>query len=66
MEYLDITHTIVPVNKYGCINPEDIDSAVRDDTGLITIMLANNEVGTVEPLQDIAKIAKKTQHPIPL
>ena len=59
LEYLDITHTIVPVNKYGCINPEDIDSAVRDDTGLITIMLANNEVGTVEPLQDIAKIAKK-------
>ena len=59
LEYLDITHTIVPVNKYGCINPEDIDSAVRDDTGLITIMLANNEVGTVEPLQDIAKISKK-------
>ena len=59
LEHLDITHTIVPVNKYGCVNPEDIDSAIRDDTGLITIMLANNEVGTVEPLQDIAKIAKK-------
>ena len=59
LEHLDITHTIVPVNKYGCVNPEDIDSAIKDDTGLITIMLANNEVGTVEPLQDIAKIAKK-------
>ncbi|SVA22813.1 uncharacterized protein METZ01_LOCUS75667 [marine metagenome] len=59
LEHLAITHTIVPVNKYGCVNPEDIDSAIRDDTGLITIMLANNEVGTVEPLQDIAKIAKK-------
>jgi len=59
LEHLAITHTIVPVNKYGCVNPEDIDLAIRDDTGLITIMLANNEVGTVEPLQDIAKIAKK-------
>jgi cysteine desulfurase len=59
LEHLAITHTIIPVNKYGCVNPEDIDSAIRDDTGLITIMLANNEVGTVEPLQDIAKIAKK-------
>jgi cysteine desulfurase len=59
LEHLYITHTIVPVNKYGCVNPEDIDSAIRDDTGLITIMLANNEVGTVEPLQDIAKVAKK-------
>ena len=59
LEHLSITHTIVPVNKYGCVNPEDIDSAIRDNTGLITIMLANNEVGTVEPLQDIAKITKK-------
>ena len=59
LEHLAITHTIVPVNKYGCVNPEDIDSAIRDDTGLITIMLANNEVGTVEPLQDIAKIAER-------
>jgi len=59
LEHLDIAHTIVPVNKYGCVNPEDIDSAIRDDTVLITIMLANNEVGTVEPLQDIARIAKK-------
>lgn len=59
LEHLGITHTIIPVNKYGLVNPEDIDAAIRDDTGLITIMLANNEVGTVEPLQDIAKIAKK-------
>ena len=59
LEPLSITHTVVPVNKYGCVNPEDIDSAIKDDTGLITIKLANNEVGTVEPLQDIAKIAKK-------
>jgi len=59
LEHLGIPHTIIPVNKYGWVNPEDIDAAIRDDTGLITIMLANNEVGTVEPLQDIAKIAKK-------
>lgn len=59
LEHLCITYTIIPVNKYGWVNPEDIDAAIRDDTGLITIMLANNEVGTVEPLQDIAKIAKK-------
>ena len=59
LEHLSITHTVVPVNNYGCVNPEDIDSAIKDDTGLITIMMANNEVGTVEPLQDIAKVAKR-------
>ena len=59
LEHLGISHTIIPVNKYGWVNPEDIDAAIRESTGLISIMMVNNEVGTVEPLRDIAKIAKK-------
>ena len=59
LEHLGISHTIIPVNKYGWVNPEDIDAAIRESTGLISIMMVNNEVGTVEPLKEIAKIAKK-------
>lgn len=54
-----VSHSIIPVNKYGIVNIEKLESAIQDDTGLITIMYANNEVGTVQPIYEIAKIAKK-------
>jgi len=50
--------TILPVDKYGMVNPVDLKKALTPQTGLVTIMYANNEVGTVEP---IAEIAKKIQ-----
>jgi len=51
--------TYVPVDKYGMVSPEDVENAIRDDTILVTIMHANNEIGTVEPIEEIAKIARK-------
>lgn len=50
--------TRVPVDKYGLVNPEDIRKAITDKTILISIMHANNEVGTIEPIAEIGKIAK--------
>jgi cysteine desulfurase len=50
--------TYLPVDQYGRVNPDDMGRAITDKTVLISIMYANNEVGTIEPLADIAKIAK--------
>jgi len=49
--------TILPVDRDGLVNPEDVRRAIRPETVLITIMLANNETGTIEPIEEIAKIA---------
>jgi len=51
--------TWLPVDKYGMINPADVESSISSDTILITIMHANNEVGTIQPISEIAEIAKK-------
>lgn len=55
--------TCLNVDKFGRVNPEDLEKAVRKDTVLITIMYANNEVGTIQPIKRLAQIAKK--HNIP-
>ena len=57
LEKLGVKHTIVPVDKNGLIDPNDIKKNIISDTGLISIMMANNEVGTIEPIQEIARIA---------
>ncbi|WP_209691712.1 cysteine desulfurase NifS [Methanomicrobium sp. W14] len=51
--------TYLPVDKYGLIDPEDVEKAIRDDTILITIMFANNEIGTIEPVAEIGRIARE-------
>jgi len=51
--------TYVPVDKTGMVNPEDVRNAITDKTILITIMMANNEIGTINPIKDIGKIAKE-------
>jgi len=51
--------TYVPVDAIGRVNPKDVEEAIRLDTILITIMHANNEVGTIQPISEIAAIAKK-------
>lgn len=53
-----VSYTIVPVDKFGVVNPINIESAIRDNTALISIMYANNEVGTIQPIAEIAEIAK--------
>lgn len=49
--------TWLPVDRFGTVNPGDVENAVRPDTVLITIMHANNEVGTIQPINEIAAIA---------
>jgi len=51
--------TYLPVDAEGKIRMEDLISAIREDTILITIMMANNEVGTVQPIAEIGKLAKE-------
>ena len=49
------------VDRYGMVEPDDVRKAVTDNTILITIMHANNEIGTIEPLQEISRIAKEKE-----
>ena len=51
--------TFLPVDSYGMVNPKDVEDSITNDTILISIMHANNEVGTVQPIKDISEIAKK-------
>jgi len=51
--------TYLPVGEAGLVDPDDVASAIRPTTILITIMHANNEVGTVQPLAEISRIAKQ-------
>jgi cysteine desulfurase len=51
--------TQVPVDKYGLVNPEDVKRSIRKDTVLVSVMHANGEVGTIQPIKEIAKIAKE-------
>ena len=51
--------SIVPVDKYGVVDPEDVRKSIREDTVLVSIMHANNEVGTIQPIKEIAKVTKE-------
>ena len=62
-ERLGFTVTYLPVDPFGLVSVEDIRHAVTKDTILITIMHANNEVGTIEPIEKIGEVAR--EHGIP-
>ena len=51
--------TYLDVDENGFVNPDDVEKAIRPDTILISIMTANNEIGTIEPIAEIGKIAKE-------
>lgn len=51
--------TYLPVDRYGLVNPADVEKAIRKDTILVSIMHANNEIGTIEPLEEIGKICSE-------
>jgi cysteine desulfurase len=51
--------TFLPVDQYGTVNPEDLKKEISEDTCLITIMYANNEVGTIQPIREISRIARE-------
>ncbi|WP_199242643.1 cysteine desulfurase family protein [Desulfosporosinus fructosivorans] len=51
--------TYLPVDKYGRITPEQLSDAIRDDTILVSIMMANNEIGTILPIKELCDVAHK-------
>ena len=51
--------TVVPVDRFGLVSPDDIGRALRPDTALVSIMHANNEVGTIQPILEIARITRE-------
>jgi cysteine desulfurase len=53
------TVTYLPVDRYGRVDPDDVRKAITDKTVLVTIMFANNEIGTVQPLAEIGKITRE-------
>ncbi|WP_123619674.1 cysteine desulfurase family protein [Halorubrum sp. CSM-61] len=53
--------TYLPVDKNGKVDPADIEAAIRDETILISIMAANNEIGTIAPIKEIGEIAKENE-----
>ncbi len=55
--------TVLPVSREGLVDPAEVEKAVRNDTVLITVMMANNEIGTVQPCREIGKIAKDRNIP---
>ncbi len=59
LEKMGFKFTYVKVDKYGLVDPEDIKKAVTDKTILISVMHANNEIGVIEPIAEIGKIAKE-------
>lgn len=57
LEKRGVAVTILTVDRNGLVNPEDLRRAIRPETVLITLMLANNELGIIEPVEEIGKIA---------
>ncbi len=51
--------TYLPVDKFGMVSPEDVKNAICDETILVTIMTANNEIGTIMPIEEIGKITRE-------
>ena len=51
--------TLVNVHEDGLVRPEEVEAAIRDDTCLVTIMMANNEIGTIQPIREIGAICRK-------
>ena len=52
-------YTFLPVDKYGMVDPKDLEAAIRPDTFLTSIMFANNEIGTIEPVAELGEICRK-------
>lgn len=59
LEKLGFEVTYLPVYENGIVKTEDVKNAIRDDTALVTIMYANNEIGTIQPVEEIAAICRE-------
>jgi cysteine desulfurase len=63
LEKMGFELTLVPVDKYGLVDPDDVKKSLRKDTVLVSIMFANGEVGTIEPVREIARVTKEANIP---
>jgi cysteine desulfurase len=59
LKMMDYKVTSVPVDSFGRVNPDDVAKAIKDDTILVTIMHSNNEIGTIQPIAEIARITRE-------
>jgi len=59
LEKLGFEVTQVPVDRHGLVDPDDVVAAIRDDTILVSVMHANSEIGTIEPVAEIARAVKE-------
>ena len=64
LERFGFTTTYLPVDEYGRVHPDDVARAITDQTVLVSLMYANNEIGTIEPIEEIGRICR--EHKIPL
>jgi cysteine desulfurase len=63
-ENVGIKITYLPVDEHGIVNPDEIANSINSHTVLVSIMFANNEVGTIQPIKEISEICKKYQIPL--
>ena len=59
LEKMGFSVTVLPVDGEGKVSPDALRDAIREDTVLVSIMMANNEIGTVQPIRELAAIAKE-------
>ncbi len=59
LERTGVKVTYLPVDKHGLVSPAALEQAITEETCLVTIMFANNEVGTIQPIQELAAVAHK-------
>lgn len=64
LEKNGFTATFLNVDKDGLINLKELETAITDKTTLVSIMFANNEIGTIQPIEEIGKICKKQKHKV--
>lgn len=64
LEKLGFETTLVPVDQFGKVDPEDVRRSLRQDTILVSVMLANSEVGTIQPLKEIAAVCRENNIPM--
>jgi len=58
LEQFGFEVTYLPVDEYGLVDPDDLQKAITEQTILVSVMLANNEIGTIQPMRDLSKVVK--------
>lgn len=64
LEKLGFETSLVPVDQFGKVDPEDVRRSLRRDTILVSVMLANSEVGTIQPVKEIAAVCRENNIPM--